>query len=80
MSDIQTILLKSMCAGVGEGNSNIEKLASRLKVEFPEKEISELKKDVLDELKELVASGQLQIITTGWEIGNEFFYICSKRL
>lgn len=80
MSDIQTILLKSMCTGLGEGNTNIDKLADILKAENPEKEKSELKKQVLDEIKEMVSSGQLQIITTGWEIGNEFFYICSKKL
>lgn len=80
MSDIQTILLKSMCTGLGEGNTNIDKLADILQAENPEKEKSELKKQVLDEIKEMVSSGQLQIITTGWEIGNEFFYICSKKL
>lgn len=80
MSDIQTILLKLMCTGLGEGNTNIDKLADILKAENPEKEKSELKKQVLDEIKEMVSSGQLQIITTGWEIGNEFFYICSKKL
>lgn len=80
MSDIQTSLLKSMCTGLGEGNSNIDTLANKLKTDFPDKDKAELKADILDELKEMVSSGQLQIITTGWEIGNEFFYICSKRL
>lgn len=80
MSDIQTNLLKSMCTGLGEGNSNIDKLASKLIVDFPEKEMGELKKEVVDQLTQMVSSGQLQIITTGWELGNEFFYICSKKI
>jgi len=80
MSDIQSDLLKSMCTGLGEGNSNIDKLTNQLIIDFPEKEINELKKEVVVELTDMVASGQMQIITNGWEIGKEFFYICSKRL
>jgi hypothetical protein len=80
MSDIQTNLLKSMCTGLGEGNSNIDKLTNKLIADFPEKEPGELKKEILEQLTEMVSSGQLQIVTTGWEIGKEFFYICSKRL
>ena len=45
MSDIRTNLLKSMCTGLGEGNSNIDKLASKLIVDFPEKEMGEFKKE-----------------------------------
>ena len=80
MSDIQTSLLKSMCTGLGEGNSNIDALASKIKEDFPDIDKAELKGEILDELKGMVSSGQLQIITTGWEFGNEFFYICSKKL
>ena len=80
MSDIQTNLLKSMCTGLGEGNSNIDKLARKLLVALPAPEMDELKKEVVDQLTQLVSAGQLQIITTGWELGNEFFYICSKKI
>jgi hypothetical protein len=69
-----------MCTGLGEGNSNIDKLTNKLIADFPEKEPGELKKEILEQLTEMVSSGQLQIVTTGWEIGKEFFYICSKRL
>ena len=75
MSDIQTSLLKSMCTGLGEGNSNIDTLATKLMEEFPDKVKTELKREILDELHEMVSTGQLQIITTGWEFGSEFFYI-----
>ena len=34
MSDIPTNLLKSMCTGLGEGNSNIDKLTNKLIADF----------------------------------------------
>lgn len=80
MNDIESLILKSLCTGLGEGNSNIDKLTKHLSEQFPGKDAKELKKEIIDKLGELVASGQMQIITNGWEIGYEFFYICSKRL
>jgi len=80
MNDIESLILKSLCTGLGEGNSNIDKLTKQLTEQFPEKDVKELKKVIIENLGELVDSGQIQIITNGWEIGYEFFYICSKRL
>lgn len=80
MNDIENDLLKIMCTGLGEGNSNIGKLSSQLAASYPERAIDDIKKEIVEVLRELVASGQMQIITNGWEIGYEFFYICSKRL
>ena len=80
MNDIESLILKLLCTGLGEGNSNIDKLTKQLTGQFPEKDVKELKKVIIENLGELVDSGQIQIITNGWEIGYEFFYICSKRL
>jgi len=80
MNDIESLILKSLCTGLGEGNSNIDKLTKQLTEQFPEKDAKDLKKEIIENLGELVDSGQIQIITNGWEIGYEFFYICSKRL
>jgi len=80
MADLQSLLLKYMCTGLGEGNTNIDKLANQFIEDSPDKNKTELKLKILEEIKELVSSGQMQIVTTGWEIGNEFLYICSKKL
>ena len=80
MNDVESLILKSLCTGLGEGNSNIDKLTKQLTEYFPERDTKELKKEIIEKLGEMVSSGQMQIITNGWEIGYEFFYICSKRL
>ena len=80
MNNIESMILKNLCTGLGEGNTNVEKLVNRLSENFPDMELKDLKKEIIENLRRLVATGQLQIITTGWDIGYEFFYICSKRL
>ncbi len=80
MSDIISEMLILLCTGLGEGNTNTDKLTKQLVLSNPDRDYNKTKLEVLDTLKELKDSGQIQIITVGWELGQEFFYICSNRL
>ena len=80
MSDLASQLLKTLCTGLGEGNTNTEKLTNMALESDPQRDYNGTKIEIVQCLKELKDSGQIQIITTGWELGQEFFYICAKRL
>lgn len=80
MSDLASRLLKKLCTGLGEGNTNTEKLTNLILESNPEGDFNSTKIEIVQCLRELKDSGQIQIITTGWELGQEFFYICAKRL
>jgi len=80
MSDIMSEMLTLLCTGLGEGNTNTDKLTKQLVLSNPDRDYNKTKLEVLDAIKELKDSGQIQIITVGWELGQEFFYICSNRL
>jgi hypothetical protein len=80
MSDLASRLLKTLCTGLGEGNTNTDKLTSTILESNPQRDYNSTKIEIVQCLKELKESGQIQIVTTGWELGQEFFYICAKRL
>lgn len=80
MSDLQSQLLEILCTGLGEGNSNTEKLTKQVVARDPDRDFNQTKIEVIEALRELKESGQIQIVTTGWELGQEFLYICSRRL
>jgi hypothetical protein len=80
MSDLASQLLKTLCTGLGEGNTNTEKLTNMILESDPQRDYNSTKIEIVQCLKELKASGRIQIITHGWELGQEFFYICAKRL
>ena len=80
MSSIIPELLTSLCTGLGEGNTNTDKLTKQILLLNPGIDYNTAKIRVVEALRELKEAGQIQIITTGWELGQEFFYICTKRL
>jgi hypothetical protein len=46
----------------------------------PEGDYNRTKVEVVEALRELQEGGQIQIVTVGWELGQEFLYICTNRL
>ncbi|MGH7792573.1 MAG: hypothetical protein ACREOB_09710 [Thermodesulfobacteriota bacterium] len=80
MSDLVSELLRFLCTGLGEGNTNTDKLTKYMVLSYPDRDYNQTKIEIVEALRELKNSGQIQIITTGWELGQEFFYICANRL
>ena len=79
MSNIISELLTFLCTGLGEGNTNTDKLTNQILLLNPGMDYNTTKIQVVEAIRELKETGQIQIITTGWELGQEFFYICAKR-
>jgi hypothetical protein len=80
MSDVVSELVTFLCTGLGEGNTNTDKLTRRMVLSNPDRDYNQTKIEIIEALRELKDTGQIQIITTGWELGQEFFYICANRL
>ena len=80
MSELASRLLITLCTGLGEGNTNTDKLTNMILESNPQRDYNSTKIEIVQCLKELKESGQIQIVTNGWELGQEFFYICAKRL
>jgi hypothetical protein len=80
MSDLVSELVRFLCTGLGEGNTNTDKLTKQMVLSNPDRDYNQTKIEVVEALRELNQSGKIQIITTGWELGQEFFYICTNRL
>jgi hypothetical protein len=80
MSDLKSEIVKILCTGLGEGNMNTGKLTKQIVAQDPDRNFNQTKIEVVEALRDLVESGQIQIVTTGWEFGEEFLFICSRRL
>lgn len=80
MKDLTSELLTFLCTGLGEGNTNTDKLTKQIVLLNPSMDYNATKILIVEALRELKEAGQIQIITTGWEFGQEFFYICTKIL
>jgi hypothetical protein len=80
MTDLKSELLIFLCTGLGEGNTNTDKLTKQIFLLNPNIDYNRTKIEIVEALRELKETGQIQIITIGWELGEEFFYICAKRL
>ncbi len=80
MSDLISEFLTALCTGLGEGNTNTDKLIRQILLSNPERDYNRTKIEVIETLRKLKETGQIQIITMGWEFGEEFFYICARRL
>ena len=80
MNELPSELLKSLCTGVGQGHTNTDKLTKQMLLANPGGDYNRTKVEVVEALKELEESGQIQIVTVGWELGQEFLYICTNRL
>lgn len=78
MNDLGAIILKILCGGVGQGNSNTDKLAKAIMESNPELDYNKTKIEVVESLRELSDRGEIQIMTMNWELGEEFFYVCTN--
>jgi hypothetical protein len=80
MNNLLPELLKFLCTGVGQGHTNTDKLTKQMLLANPDGDYNRTKVEVVEALRELKESGQVQIVTVGWELGQEFLYICTNRL
>jgi hypothetical protein len=80
MKDLESQLLTLLCTGLGEGSTNTNKLTQQILALNPDRDYNQTKIEVVETLRELKERGEIQIITMGWELGQEFFYICTNRL
>ena len=80
MTDLISKLLTFLCTGLGEGNTSTDKLTKQILLTDLDRDYNQTKIEIVETLRELKDSGQIQIITIGWELGEEFFYICARRL
>lgn len=78
MADLGSEILNILCKGVGQGNSNTTKITDRITEANPKRDYNQTKIEVVESLQELVAQGELQIMTINWEVGEEFLYVCSN--
>jgi hypothetical protein len=75
MNKMETELLKILCTGSGQGNTNTNKLTERIVESNPELDYNKTKIEVVETLKNLNNSGEIQIMTLNWELGEEFLYL-----
>ncbi len=80
MNDLESKLIALLCTGLGEGNSNTDKLTKEILKFNPDLDYNNIKIKVVDALESLISKGHIQMMTVQWEFGEEFLYICSKRL
>ncbi len=80
MSDLQSEILMLLCKGWDQGNSNTETITKKLMEANPDLEYIDTKIKVVEALTQLRDRGELQIATINWELGDEFFYICTNRI
>ncbi len=80
MNDLESKLIALLCTGLGEGNSNTDKLTKEILKFNPDLDYNNIKIKVVDALESLISKGHIQMMNVKWEFGEEFLYICSKRL
>lgn len=78
MNELEIELLKQMCTGTGQGNTNTEKLTRKIVESNPGLDYTETKIKVVETLKDLRDKGHIQIVTFNWELGDEFLFICTN--
>ena len=75
MENLGEELLKILKTDVGQGNSNTTKLAEKIVELHPDLDFNRTKIEVVEALRELSFNGRIQILTTNWELGDEFLYL-----
>jgi hypothetical protein len=75
MNKLETDLLKILCSGSGQGNTNTNKLTEKILESNPDLEYNKAKIEIVETLRELNDSGEIRIMTLNWELGEEFFYV-----
>lgn len=75
MENLAEELLKILKTNVGQGNSNTTKLAEKIIESHPDVDFNRIKIEIVEALRELSDNGRIQILTTNWELGDEFLYL-----
>ncbi len=75
MNKLETDLLKILCSGSGQGNTNTNKLTEKIIESNSELEYNKTKIEIVETLRELNDSGEIRILTLNWELGEEFLYV-----
>lgn len=75
MNKLETDLLKILCSGPGQGNTNTNKLTEKILESNPDLEYNKAKIEIVETLRELNDSGEIRIMTLNWELGEEFLYL-----
>ena len=75
MDNLETELIKILCSGSGQGNTNTNKLTEKILESNPDLEYNKAKIEIVETLRELNDSGEIRIMTLNWELGEEFLYI-----
>ena len=75
MNKLETDLLKILCSGSGQGNTNTNKLTEKIIESNSELEYNKTKIEIVETLRELNDSGEIRIMTLNWELGEEFLYL-----
>ncbi len=78
MNKWEAELLKILCSGSGQGNTNTNKLTEKIVESNPEVEYNRTKIEIVETLKDLNTRGEIQVMTINWELGEEFLYICTN--
>ena len=77
MDNLVNELLKILKTPTGQGNSNTSKLTEKVIESNSDLDYNKTKIEVVEALGELHNSGQIQIMTVNWELGEEFLYLDS---
>jgi len=75
MNKLETDLLKILCSGSGQGNTNTNKLTEKIIESNSELGYNRTKIEIVETLRELNDSGEIRIMTLNWELGEEFLYV-----
>ncbi|MCH8013927.1 MAG: hypothetical protein IH823_03925 [Candidatus Dadabacteria bacterium] len=75
MNKLETDLLKILCSGSGQGNTNTNKLTEKIIESNTELGYNKAKIEIVETLRELNDSGEIRIMTLNWELGEEFLYL-----
>ena len=75
MNKLETDLLKILCSGSGQGNTNTNKLTEKIIESNSELGYNRTKIEIVETLGELNDSGEIRIMTLNWELGEEFLYL-----
>ena len=75
MNKLETDLLKILCSGSGQGNTNTNKLTEKILESNPDLEYNKAKIEIVETLRELNDSGEIRMMTLTCELGEEFLYV-----
>lgn len=75
MNKLEPDLLKILCSGSGQGNTNTNKLTEKIIESNSELGYNRTKIEIVETLRELNDSGEIRIMTLNWELGEEFLYL-----